>query len=204
MVFYILSLLGVAVFAISGCLAAGRKGFDWVGVIVVAFVTALGGGTLRDILLGREVVFWIQDPVFLWIILISAAFTLVYARIFKPPYKLLLIADAMGLALFSILGAQVAQEFTSSPIIIVLMGAMTGAAGGIFRDLLLNEIPLLCKPSEPLYSTTAIFGVSVYLICQYLKLDSVSSLLTGIASTAILRLSAIMWDLRLPAFRLKE
>ena len=106
MTLYYLGLIGVMVFAVSGALAAGQKQFDWVGVVLVAIVTALGGGTLRDVLLNREQVFWIADPLYIWATLAAAALTLLYAKFFKPPYRFLLIADALGLALFSILGAQ--------------------------------------------------------------------------------------------------
>ena len=115
----ILSMLGVAIFAISGGLAAGHKGLDWIGVVVLAVVTSLGGGTIRDILLNRDTLFWIQEPMFLWEIIASSCFTIVYVKFFKPPLNSLLIADALGLALFTILGAQVAEAMDVSGIIIV-------------------------------------------------------------------------------------
>src|SRR4029077_19192819 len=110
MILYALSLLGVAVFAASGALSAGRKGFDLIGVIVISAVTAIGGGTLRDVLLDRHPIFWIADPAQLVVILAAAALTLLYVRFRKPPWTALLVADALGLALFSISGAQVAEQ----------------------------------------------------------------------------------------------
>jgi hypothetical protein len=107
---HVLSLLGVAVFAASGALSAGRKRFDLVGVFVLAVVTAVGGGTLRDLLLDRHPVFWIRETAHVWTALAAAALTVVYVRFRRPPWAALLVADALGLALFTILGAQVAEE----------------------------------------------------------------------------------------------
>ena len=110
MTLYLLDLIGVAVFAVSGALVAGRKQFDLLGVAVIATVTAIGGGTVRDVLLDRHPVFWIRDPTYLPVILAAAALALLYARVRRPPRISLLIADALGLALFTISGAQIAEE----------------------------------------------------------------------------------------------
>src|SRR5215470_12455197 len=109
MILTLLSLLGVAVFAASGALAAGRKNFDLLGVVVIALVTAVGGGTLRDLLLDRHPIFWVKDPVHLTVIVAAAGLTLAYVRYRKPPGASLAVADALGLALFSISGARVAE-----------------------------------------------------------------------------------------------
>ncbi|NET53437.1 MAG: trimeric intracellular cation channel family protein, partial [Merismopedia sp. SIO2A8] len=143
MIFYSLELVGVMVFAMSGALAAGRKQLDLLGVVVVAVVTAIGGGTLRDVLLDRHPVFWLHDPIYLNITLGSALLAVVYTKFFSPPYRALLIADALGLALFSISGAQIAEQATLPSIIIVLTGTMTGTAGGVLRDILLADIPVI-------------------------------------------------------------
>ena len=120
MVLYILDLVGVAVFAISGALAAGRKQLDLLGVVVIAVVTAIGGGTLRDVLLDRHPVFWIESPTYLSVILGAALLTVVYTRFFKPPHKALLVADALGLALFSISGAQIAEQVNLAPLLVIV------------------------------------------------------------------------------------
>src|SRR5262245_62121102 len=109
MILYLLDLCGVAVFAVSGAIGAGRKRFDLLGVVLIATVTAIGGGTIRDVLLNRHPVFWIEDPTYLPVILAAAALTLVYARYRPPPRTSLLVADALGLALFTISGSQVAE-----------------------------------------------------------------------------------------------
>lgn len=196
---YILGLIGAAVFAASGALAAGRKGFDWIGVGVIAVVTATGGGTLRDTLLNRPV-FWISDPTYLWVTLIAAAFTVVYVRFFSPPRASLVVADAIGLAFFTISGAQLAEQQLLPGIIVVVMATMTGAAGGVLRDVLSAEVPLLFRRSETLYATAAIIGASAYLLLQELGSDRTAAALSGMAIVALLRFAAIAWRLRLPAF----
>jgi len=125
-----LDLFGVAVFAISGMLTAGRKKLDIFGAVVVATVTAIGGGTLRDMLLG-EPVFWLQKPIYLWVIPASAAFSPVFLHQKKPPTRAILIADAFGLAVFSITGAAVANQKGFPIILVLVIAIMTGAAGGL-------------------------------------------------------------------------
>ena len=198
---YVLSLLGVAVFAASGALAAGRKGFDWIGVGVVAVVTAIGGGTLRDLLLDRHPIFWIADPAYLWVVLGAATATLLYARRRPPPASALLVADALGLALFTISGTQVAEAQGLSGVIALTMGTLTGVAGGVLRDVLCNEVPLLFGPLDTLYATAAIAGASAYLALELLGVERDSAALLGMGVVASLRLAAIAWQLRLPGVR---
>src|ERR1700709_983260 len=145
MVLYLLSLLGVAVFAASGALSAGRKGFDLIGVIVISAVTAIGGGTLRDLLLDRHPIFLIADPLQLVVIFAAALLTLLYVRFPNARGTALLVGDALGHALFSISGAQVAEQRGLPGIIVVLMGTITGSAGGVLRDILSGEVPLLLR-----------------------------------------------------------
>src|SRR5262249_49041932 len=133
---YIIDLAGVAVFAASGVLSARSRGLDLLGVVVIAAITAIGGGTLRDLLLNRYPLFWISDPRYLIVIIASALLTVGYVRMRPPPENALLVADALGLALFSLSGAQVAESAQCAPIIVVLMGTMTGVAGGILRDVI--------------------------------------------------------------------
>lgn len=204
MILYVLDLLGVVVFAVSGALAAGRKNLDWVGVVVLAIVTAIGGGTLRDILLNREAVFWIADPTYLWVILASAFLTIGFVNVLKPRMKFLLVADALGLALFTIIGAQVAEAEGAAPLVVAVMGILTGVAGGVFRDILVNEIPLLFRPQEPIYSVAALAGVTTYLLLQAFGLSVTTSSLLAIGLIALLRLAAIFYRIQLPTFRVPE
>ncbi|WP_442505441.1 trimeric intracellular cation channel family protein [Novipirellula sp. SH528] len=203
MVLYILDMIGVAVFAVSGVLAAGRKRFDVLGVAIIAIVTAIGGGTIRDVLLDHHPVFWIEDATYLLVILATALLTILYTRFRKPPRTSLLVADAFGLALFAISGAQVAEAQKFSGIIVVLMGTISGTAGGVLRDILCNEVPLLLRQPD-LYATAAIAGVTVYLLLQTAGLSQPQAAVSGMAVAAALRLATIHWGLRLPIYHASD
>jgi uncharacterized membrane protein YeiH len=198
-----IDLLGVAVFAISGVLAAGRKGLDVLGVAVIAVVTAIGGGTLRDLLLDRHPIFWIANPVYLWVILAATAVTLIHVRYRIPSRRALLVADALGLAFFTISGTQIAQQAGHSDAIALLMGTITGVAGGILRDVLTREIPLVLRPGR-LYATAAIVGAGLYVLLAGRGVPRDAAALAGMGATAGLRLAAIFWRLELPVVRLPE
>jgi uncharacterized membrane protein YeiH len=200
MVFNLLSMLGVGVFAASGALAAGRKNFDLLGVVVIALVTAVGGGTLRDLLLNRHPIFWVEDPTHLIVIFAAAAVTLAYVRFRKPPRVSLSVADALGLALFSISGAQVAEARSLPALTIIVMGTMTGSAGGVLRDVLSGEVPLLFRQGD-LYATAAIVGIALYLAAQAVGIEATPASYLGMVAVAGLRFAAIRWRLRLPVFR---
>ena len=192
-----LEIAGIMVFAASGVLSAGRKGMDLVGVAVIAVVTALGGGTLRDLLLERHPVSWVAHTSYLWACLAASALTLVYVRYREPPARALAVADALGLALFTIGGAQIAQQTGVSGLIVILMGVLTGVAGGVLRDVLSAEVPLIFRSGQ-LYASAALAGAVLYHL-----LDRVGPLreaggIAGIALIAALRLGAIVYDWRLP------
>lgn len=204
MIIYYFGLLGVAVFAVSGALAAGRRELDWVGVVALAVVTSVGGGTIRDILLNRQTIFWIEDPTYLVVVFAASFLTIAYVRFFKPPTDSLLFADALGLALFTIVGAQIAEAEGVPTLIVIVMAVLTGVVGGVIRDVLTSEIPLLFRSIETLYSVAALGGVSVYLLLQELELDKTTASLFGIAFAAILRFVAILYKIRLPVFHVSE
>ena len=200
---YIIDLLGVAVFAVSGVLAAGRKSLDVLGVVVIAVVTAIGGGTLRDVLLDRHPIFWIAQPTYLWVILAASAVTLGYVRFWIASRQALLVADAFGLAFFTIGGVQITQQAGHAEIIALIMGTITGVAGGAIRDILTNEIPLVLRPGL-LYATAAIAGAALYLVLAGNGLPQDWAALAGMAAIAGLRLVAILWGIGLPAVRLPD
>jgi uncharacterized membrane protein YeiH len=189
--------VGAAVFAASGALAAGRRRMDVLGVLVIAIVTAVGGGTIRDLLLDRHPVFWIEDPWHVVVSVIAAALTIAYARIRRPPTHTLAVADALGLALFTIVGAQIAEREMVHPIVIVVMGTMTGVAGGVIRDVLSAEIPLIFRKGE-LYATAAIAGAILYLLAEAAGLPRQMAALAGTGAIITLRLAGIFWGLHLP------
>ncbi len=200
---YTLDLVGVAVFAISGALAAGRKRLDLLGVVVLALVTAIGGGTIRDLLLDRHPIFWLVDPAYLLVIVGSAVATVVFARFRAAPEPALLVADALGLALFSVGGAQIAAHAGVSALGGIVLGTITGAAGGVVRDVLSAEIPLVLRRGN-LYASAAIAGTAAYFALVALGLARPVATLVGMTVVAGVRLAAIWWRLQLPEFRLDE
>jgi len=200
---YVLDLLGVAVFAVSGALAAGRKRLDLLGVLVLALVTAIGGGTIRDVLLDRHPLPWLADPRYLLVITASALGTvwLVRRRRTRPPETAMLIADALGLALFSVAGAQIAERAGIPAAGGIVLGTVTGAAGGAVRDGLSAEIPLVLRPGS-LYASAAIAGTAAYFALEALGVPRSAATLVGMGVVASVRLAAIWWRLQLPEFRL--
>ena len=203
MLLYFIDLIGVAVFAVSGALAAGRKRLDLLGVVVIATVTAIGGGTTRDLLLDRHPVFWVADPSYLLVITGAALATVVYVRWRRPPEEALAVADAFGLAFFVISGAGIARQLDLPAISVVVMGVLTGVAGGVIRDVLTAEIPMVLQRGE-LYATAAITGVGVFLALLAVGAPAPIPSLTGMAVIVALRLAAIVWGLRLPVFSLER
>lgn len=193
-----IDLSGVAVFAVSGTLMAYRKHMDGFGAVVLASVTAIGGGTLRDMILGLPV-FWVQAPDFLYAILAATAATIIWLRIsHRFPYQALLVADAMGLAFFNVIGMQKALNYGTGVFIAIVMGTMTGVFGGLIRDVICREIPLVLK--SELYATTCVFGGIVYALAQGTGMPLHYTMLAAMVATLLLRLAAIRWQLQLPVF----
>ncbi|HET7620649.1 MAG TPA: trimeric intracellular cation channel family protein [Gemmatimonadaceae bacterium] len=201
-ILHLLDLVGVGVFAISGALAAGRNRLDLFGVVVIALVTAIGGGTIRDVLLDRHPIFWISNPAYLIVILAAAVLTIVWVRIRQPPLVALLVADALGLALFAISGAQIAENKALPALVVVMMGTITGVAGGMIRDVLTAQIPLVLRKGT-LYASTAIGGIGVYLILQSLGSSRPTAAAIGMLTVVTLRFVSIAWGLSLPVFKIE-
>lgn len=202
MFLYLLDLAGVAVFSISGVLAARDRDLDLLGVIVVAAITAIGGGTLRDLLLDRHPIFWVTDASYLTVIIVSAVMTIIYVRKWPPPGVILLVSDALGLALFALSGAQYAEAAQCPPLIVILMGTITGVMGGIIRDVITARVPLILR--REIYATAAIAGVAVYLLLQTIDVPRAVAFGSGMVTVVVLRLVAIRWNLHLPVFRHRE
>jgi len=203
MLFRVLDLIGVAVFAISGALAAGRKRLDLIGVIVLALVTAVGGGTIRDLLLGRQPIFWLADPIYVIVMCASALCTVAFTRFWRPPSSSLLVADALGLALFSVAGAQIAERAGVPPISCIVLGTVTGSAGGMVRDVLTAQVPIVLQ-SGNLYASAAVAGTSLYFIALRLGAERNVAVALGITVVAVVRLASIRWGVTLPVFELQS
>ena len=200
---YFFELLGVAVFGVSGALVAGRKRMDLVGVFVLAVVTAIGGGTIRDVLLDRHPVFWIADPTFLLGSIVGAGLTLLLARTRPPPVNSLAIADALGLALFTTGGVQIAQQAGQGGVVVVLMGTITGAGGGVIRDVLAAEIPMVFRKGH-LYASAAIAGATLHLLLDMAGFVRPIPSLAGMVLIVGLRFASILRGWHLPVFEVYE
>ena len=199
----LLDLLGIGVFAVSGALAAGRKRLDLLGVFVLAAVTAIGGGTVRDLLLDRHPIFWLADAAYLGVIVAAVAVTFAYVQWRRPPLASLLVADALGLALFSIAGAQLAQNAGLPAVSVVLLGTMTGVGGGVIRDVLSAEIPFVLRRGN-LYASTVILGIAGYLVLESIGVARQPASIIGMGIIAASRFAAIRWELQLPVLEVDE
>jgi len=198
---YWITLVAVIVSSASGVLKAGFKKFDLFGVIIIAIVTGLGGGSLRDMLLSRDV-FWINDQIFFIVSLGSAIAVFIVARLIVVPSKYFLIADAAGLATFGIAGTLVSLMVGAPPLIASFMGVMTGIMGGIFRDVLCNETPVVFL--SPLYATVSWVGSLLFIGLLHFDQDiTVAAIISGL-SIFISRLLAIYYNIVLPRFRFKH
>ena len=197
-----LDLLGTAVFAITGALAAGRKQMDIFGVVVLGCVTALGGGTLRDVILGIYPVFWISDTAYLGVAVTAAVATFVSARRWRLPATVLLYADAVGLAVFTVIGFQRGFQGTHAYSIGIVMGVTTGVVGGIIRDVLSGEIPLIFR--REIYASASLFGAALFALLYHLRLPNLFVVLVAASTTLVIRLAALHWNLALPILWIKK
>ncbi|WP_111413504.1 trimeric intracellular cation channel family protein [Billgrantia lactosivorans] len=196
---YWLDMAGVIVFALSGVILACRSRMDPFGMLVLAAVTGIGGGTLRDLVLGVRPVFWIADPTYLWVILTTVGLSIVgfhyihrLSRVFLP------VADAFGLALFTVIGAHKALQLEAPGVVAVLMGLLTGVAGGMLRDVLARRVPMVLR--QEVYATASIAGGIVYVGLGALGVPAGVAIGLALAVTLSLRLAAIHWGLALPVF----
>lgn len=200
---YWADLFGLFVFAVSGALMAGRKSMDIFGVLVIAIITAMGGGTLRDLILDRHPVAWIRDDHYILVASLGALATVLWVRFTRPiPEAGLLVADAFGLAVFTVSGTGIAAAMGMPASTALIMGVMTGVAGGVLRDVLCNEIPLIFQ--KEIYATACLAGAGVYLALGATPLAPEWVAGLAMASVLLIRLAAIRWRLSLPRFHLLD
>jgi uncharacterized membrane protein YeiH len=192
----IMGLSAVAVFAISGALDAARQKMDILGFMLIGTATGLGGGTLRDLLLGNVPVFWIREPIWIIVCLVSTAITYFIAPKLASITRALIWMDAVGIALFAVVGTEIALEFGTSPLIAICMGVMTASFGGIARDVLSGSN--LTLMNEELYITTTVAGSVMYLWLNTLSLPANYDLIGGFFIAFILRALAIRFHIKLP------
>lgn len=190
------ALLGTAVFAMSGALLALRKSMDFVGVSFIAVITGIGGGTVRDLFLGDTPVGWVKNPLDIMICLVCAfALCLFSSRLAGQRMRWLLFADAIGLALFAVLGAAKAETLGAHPLVVILFGAMSATFGGIIRDIICNETPVLFR--KEIYITAALIGSTVYVLLPTNFGFDIRAL-SGLTAALTLRLMSIKYGWTLP------
>ena len=192
----LLTYLAVSASAISGALEARKHEMDVVGATTVAFVTAFGGGTLRDLLLGRTPIFWLVDP---WLSIATFGISIIsFYLVDRISGRLLDVADALGLGFFSILGATFALQMDLSLLVVSLMGVVTGVFGGILRDVLCNKIPHIFKRGTRLYATCSFAGVWVFILLASLRVDISLASWIGTFTIFGIRMLALRYRLTLP------
>jgi uncharacterized membrane protein YeiH len=199
---YWIGLAAVAVNALTGVLDAGRKQMDLVGVVMVGTATALGGGTVRDILLQRPV-FWLSDQIYLVVAVATTLIMFFAVRGLRLPQHLFLIPDAIGLALFTVVGTQISLQAGAPWLAASLLGVITGVVGGVVRDVLCNEVPLIFVRGE-LYATAAWIGSIALIGLQSLGVSAIIAAWAGMAIVLAVRLAAMAFKITLPTYSSRE
>ncbi|HEY1006574.1 MAG TPA: trimeric intracellular cation channel family protein [Sphingobacteriaceae bacterium] len=193
----LIDILGTVAFAISGVFAAMQKRLDVFGVFIIAFITAIGGGSVRDILIGDLPVSWIRTMNYTWIILVSAVVAIFFNNTIRNFQKTLAVFDSLGLGFFTILGIQKGIDSGLDPGICVALGTVTGCFGGVIRDISLNNIPLIFH--KEIYATACIIGGSVYILLLRTSMHGEWADVISIGIIVLIRLTALQYDLRLPS-----
>ena len=197
-IFDFLDLLGTAAFAISGALFAIKKRMDTFGVLIIAFVTAVGGGTLRDMLINADKITWMNDLNYIYVIIFSVVFAIIFRKKIGYLSKSLFLFDTIGLGIFTIIGTEIGLQNEFHAIICVSLGMITATFGGVIRDTLSNEIPLIFQ--KEIYATACIIGATTYLTLNKYQIDrDLIHILTTIMVIAV-RLVAVRFKLQLPTF----
>ncbi len=191
-------IIAITAEAMSGALAAGRRNMDLFGVALVAFLTALGGGTVRDILLGHYPVTWTQHPEYIYLTIGAGMFTVVIAKYMRRLNRIFLLVDSLGLVAFTIIGCNVAIKHDYHLTVTIMAGMTTGIFGGILRDILCNRTPQVLR--HELYASVSLVVAILYLGMRYLQVDENINLLISFALGLSLRLAALRWKWSLPVF----
>lgn len=194
--FYIIDILGTIAFAISGVLVAMNKKMDLFGILIIAFVTAVGGGTLRDILIGQTPVGWMKDMTFTYVILGSAVFAVIVRNKINYLRTSLFLFDTIGIGLYTVIGVEKGLSADLHPIICIALGTMSACFGGVIRDILCNVIPVIFR--KEIYATACILGGLSYFLIRKLPLESDFVFMISGAIVIIVRLFAVKFKIALP------
>ena len=195
-IFYALDILGTIAFAISGALAAMHKRLDLFGVFIIAFVTAVGGGTLRDILIDRALVSWMKDLNYVYAIIGATIFTILIRKKIDYLRTSLFLFDTIGLGIFTIVGTEIGVQHQLHPVISVILGTLTATFGGVLRDILCNEIPVIFK--KEIYALACIAGAITFIILSYLEINTNTNYIITTLIIIAIRLIAVKFKLSLP------
>ena len=195
-------ILGTIAFAVSGVLVAMDKRLDLFGVLIIAFVTAIGGGTLRDLLIGNTPVTWMRDLTYVTIIPSTMVLTIIFSKQLKYLRKSLFLFDTIGIGLYTMLGIEKGLEAHLSPIMCIALGTMTASFGGVLRDILCNEIPVIFH--KEIYATACILGGALYFAIEALGVPEDYAYVVGILAVIIMRVLAVRFSIRLPNIYPKE
>ena len=201
-VLQVLDMLGTTSFAISGALVAMNKRFDPFGVFIIAFVTAVGGGTLRDVLIGRQPVIWMTNHTYIYAIFIAVIIAVAFRKNLKILSKSLFLFDTIGLGIFTIIGTEIGVNANFHPVISIALGTISASFGGVIRDILCNEIPIIFR--KEIYATACILGAITFIILDKLNLDATIIYTSTTLIVIFIRLIAVKFQLALPPFYTKN
>jgi len=194
--------IGTFVFAISGTLTAANKRLDFFGATMIGFVTAVGGGSLRDVMLGDTPVAWMRDLNYFWLIIAGVLVTIVFGKVVMALKKTLFLFDTIGIAVFTIIGLKKALLMGINIPMAVMMGLASAVVGGVIRDTLCNELPLIFH--REIYATACIIGALVYLFLNYLGMNEHVCELATVVTIIAIRIVVVRFDIALPKVELKE
>lgn len=199
---HFIDILGTFSFAVAGAFAAMEKKLDLLGIMILAFVTAIGGGTIRDLLIGNLPVDWMQHPNIGWVIAAGVIGALFFGRHLKQMQTLLNVFDGLGLGLFTIIGIQKGLSHALSPGVCIALGAITGCFGGVIRDIFLNKVPLIFQ--KEIYASASIIGGGIYFLLVYMNVAEYVAASVSILLIFIIRMLVIRFKVDLPVWHTEK
>lgn len=200
--FTIIDILGTVAFAISGVLTAMNKKMDHFGIFIIATVTSVGGGTLRDILVGKTPVSWMLDMTFIYVIVLSTVFAVLFRSKLKYFRKSLFLFDTIGIALYTTTGAQIGLAADLHPLICIALGMISACFGGVLRDILCNEIPIIFR--KEIYATACMVGGAIFLLLKHFTIDNTTAVIIAGLVIMGIRILAVIYKLQLPSIYKKK
>lgn len=198
-VIYYIDILGTFAFAISGALVAYKKNFDFFGIIIIAFVTAVGGGMIRDVLINAHPINWIGDLNYIWIILAAVLVTFLFRSKIAPLRKTFFLFDTVGISVFTLLGLKKGLAVNLHPFIALIMGVVSAVFGGVIRDILTNKVPLIFK--KEIYASVCFVGGIVYLLLRYFRIDNDINFIISASVIVGVRTIVVIYKLELPKIK---